>query len=323
MVDHVALTEDPLVAEFLQYLRHERRLSDNTTASYLFDLAQFASATWPDLDAPPLPWTSVGRSAARAYFADLADIGLVPATIRRKISALRAFYRFLRHGGRHDSDPLDGIRGLRMRRHLPEVLSPDEIARLIAVPLQRLEADQGAEESALRRYFALRDTAVLETLYGGGLRVGEAASLTRASIDLGERFIRVFGKGSKERICPVGRPCADALRALFDAERALWPGHEALPASSRPVFLNKFGRRLTARSMERALQEHLAAAGLPTSFTPHSLRHSFATHMLDAGADLRSVQELLGHSSLSTTQIYTHVSTQRIKSVYNAAHPRA
>ena len=151
--------------------------------------------------------------------------------------------------------------------------------------------------------------------------MSEASGMCREALDVSKGIALVRGKGRKERLCPFGRPCSRALREMFEAERAAWPGRA--PVRSDPVFLNRFGKRLTSRSMERSMERWLAAAGIEGSFSPHALRHSFATHLLDAGADLRAVQELLGHASLSTTQIYTHVSMARLRKVYDAAHPRA
>lgn len=325
MVDRIDIPDDPRVGLFLRHLRHERNASEHTVAGYLQDIAQFVAYTWPDAEVPPFDWREPDRMTARGFLAAFAKAEAEPTTVRRKLAALRSFFRFLLREGMVAADPFVGLRGPRLRRNLPDVLTIAQVEKLLAAPLAVLApppADAPARPlPALDRYLALRDAAVLELLYGGGLRVGEAAALTCGALDLHAGVARVRGKGRKERLCPVGRATVNAARAMFEAQDAVWPDRGRLHGA--PVFLNWKGGRLTSRSMERAMAKHIAAAGLPDTFTPHALRHSFATHMLDAGADLRCVQELLGHASLSTTQIYTHVSVQRLQTVYRAAHPRA
>ncbi len=323
MVERIEVADDPRVAFFLRHLRHERNASAHTMAGYLQDLAQFVAYAWPEIDAPPLPWGEVDRTIARGFLAAFARAGAEPATTRRKLAALRSFYRFLLREGHAGRDPFAGLRGPRRTRDLPTVLSLAQIEALLAAARSALEAaaENRRVVTPLERYLALRDAALIELLYGGGLRVSEAAGLGFGAIDLAAGLARVRGKGRKERLCPVGRACVKALREMFDADAAMWPGRERL--RNAPLFLNWRGGRLSTRSIERAIERLRAAAGLPESTSPHSLRHSFATHLLDAGADLRFVQELLGHASLSTTQIYTHVSTQRLQAVYRQTHPRA
>lgn len=325
MVERIDVPDDPWVGVFLRHLRHERNVSDHTVAGYLQDLAQFVAYAWPNVSSPPFDWTSPDRVTARGFLTAFAKADAAPATTRRKLAALRSFYRFLLREGHVRVDPFAGLRGPRMRRDLPDVLTVAQVERLLAAPsasLARQAASEGAQApTPLERYLALRDAAFMELLYGGGLRVSEAAAVGFGALDQHSGIVRVRGKGRKERLCPVGRASLTAIKAMLDAEAAVWPGRARL--HNAPVFLNWKGGRLTARSMERAMAKHLATAELPGNFSPHALRHSFATHMLDAGADLRCVQELLGHASLSTTQIYTHVSTQRLQTVYQAAHPRA
>lgn len=328
MVDRIDVPDDPLVGIFLRHLRHERNASEHTIAGYLQDIAQFASHAWPEADAPPFDWQEPDRMTARSFLAAFAKAEAAPTTTRRKLAALRSFYRYLLREGHVRADPFAGLRGPRLHRDLPDVLTVAQIETLLATPLAALaKASSGAATARwrraepLERYLALRDTAFMELLYGGGLRVGEAAGLGCGGLDLRTGIARVRGKGRKERLCPVGRACIRAVEAMLEAENSVWPHRPRL--HNAPLFLNWKGGRLTSRSMERSMAKHLLAAGLPGTFSPHALRHSFATHMLDAGADLRCVQELLGHASLSTTQIYTHVSTQRLQTVYQAAHPRA
>lgn len=325
MVARIEVPDDPWVGLFLRHLRHERNASEHTIAGYLQDIAQFAAFAWPDVDKPPFDWQTPDRMLARGFLAAFAKADAKPTTTRRKLAALRSFFRFLLREGHVRTDPFAGLRGPRLQRDLPDVLTVAQVERLLAAPLEGLSSSPAGETppgvSPMDRYLALRDAAVMELLYGGGLRVSEAASLGFGAINLQSGIVRVRGKGRKERLCPIGRPCLRALAAMLEAESHVWPDRTHF--QNAPIFLNWKGGRLTSRSMERAMAKYLAAANLPETFSPHALRHSFATHMLDAGADLRCVQELLGHASLSTTQIYTHVSTQRLQTVYQAAHPRA
>ena len=340
LLDRAAAARDPGIGAFLRHLSAESNASGHTSAAYWQDATQFAQFRWGVPPQPPFDWDGVTRLDARAFLAALAKAELEPASIRRKLSALRTFFRFLRREGLAEADPFANLRGPRLRRALPDVLTEAQVAALLDAPRAALDALDGAappdadgdgtgsdpsepqaRQRLLDRYFLLRDAAFLELLYGGGLRVSEAAGMRRDALNLSKGIALVRGKGRKERLCPFGRPCSRAIAAMYAAERGVWPGLDA--DGSSPVFLNRFARRLTTRSMERSMARWIAAAGIQGTFTPHALRHSFATHLLDAGADLRSVQELLGHSSLSTTQIYTHVSMARLRKVYDAAHPRA
>jgi len=218
--------------------------------------------------------------------------------------------------------PFAALRGPRRDKRLPTVLNVPEIETLLAAPLNALRRHRerhGVVPPAME-YAALRDTAVFEVLYSTGCRVSEIASLTWGEIDFGRGTTIVHGKGRKQRLCVLGKPACDALRSLRAHADALWQGKAA---NAHPLFLNLKGGALTVRSMERQMKVWLRLAGLPHEITPHKLRHSFATHLLDAGADLRSVQEMLGHVSLSSTQIYTHVSIERLKEEYERGHPRA
>jgi len=315
------VADDPAAARFLAHLGAERTESRHTTAAYLRDLGQFAEFTWGSERKPPYPWGDVDRDLARAWLVGLAQAEAEPASVRRKLSSLRSFYRFLVREGVAPDSPLASLRGPKKRRDLPDVLSAGDVAAL----LDRAEADARAAASAdpggEEAYVALRDWALLETLYGTGARIAEAAGLSCGDLAVAPGCARLFGKGRKERLAPLGGKAAGALAELLGATAARFGADAA--GRGEPVFRNRRGGRATTRLIERRFAAAMLAAGLPDRFSPHALRHSFATHLLDAGADLRAVQELLGHASLSTTQIYTHVSLERIRAVYHAAFPRA
>jgi len=317
--------EDPAIEQFARHLRAERNASDHTLAGYLSDIRQFCAQLWGADAVPPFPWKSPDRYSARRFLASFQKAGLAPATARRKMSSLRSFFRFLVREGMVKDNPFSGLQQPKARRRLPKVLSRGEVVRLIEAPARlREEARtkrEGKGEGRFADYAALRDTAILELFYSTGMRIAELCGLTDARLDLLSGTALVRGKGKKERFCPIGRPAAQALQAALDARDGLLAERGAGRAPA--LFVNKNGGPLTPRSVERSLKKYLAAAQLDPATTPHVMRHSFATHMLDAGADLRSVQELLGHASLSTTQIYTHVSVERLKDEYGKAHPRA
>ncbi len=313
-----ALENDPALALFVQYLEGEKNASDHTIENYLMDLRQFIAQQWGAEARPPFQWGEVDRFAARRFLAGFQKSGCAPATARRKLSALRSFFRFLVREELAKSNPIAGLVMPRRIRKLPKVFSVEEVGRLLAAPL-REEPNSG---NAFARCARLRDAAMLEILYSAGMRLSELTGLREDHVDLLSGIIRVRGKGKKERLCPLGGPATKALRAYLDAREA-YLAAEGRGRRGAPLFLNKSGGPLTPRSVERMMKKYLIAAGLDASRSPHALRHSFATHLLDAGADLRSVQELLGHASLSTTQIYTHVSIERLKDVYEKAHPRA
>lgn len=319
-----SVANDPAVAEFVRHLRAERNASDHTLAAYLSDLRQFCRQLWGDRARPPFPWKSPDRFAARRFLASFQKAGLAPSTASRKMSSLRTFFRFLVREGSVKNNPFAGLQQPRPRRRLPNVLSRDEVLRLLEAPARRRDRERRTARTSrplFADYAVLRDTAILEMLYSTGMRIAELCGLTDARLDLLSGTALVRGKGKKERLCPIGRPAAQALQRALNARDGLLA--ERGIARAPAVFLNARGGPLTPRSVERSLKKHLAEAELDPAITPHVLRHSFATHMLDAGADLRSVQELLGHASLSTTQIYTHVSVERLKEEYGKAHPRA
>jgi len=314
---------DEAVVRFVRYLRAERTASEHTVAGYVQDVGQFAAFVWPlESVRPPFDWRAPGRDSARSFLAAFHRSGWSPTTTRRKLASVRAFYRFLEREREVEVNPFAGLRGPRMGRRLPTVLSEREVSALLASPLTALvekRARHGAVPPAAE-YAAWRDAAVFEVLYSTGCRVSEIAALAWGEIDFEQGTTVVEGKGRKQRLCVLGEPACRALRELRARAGALWPGMDG-PAA--PLFLNLRGGPLTTRAIELQMKRWLRAAGLPPELTPHKLRHSFATHLLDAGADLRSVQQMLGHASLSTTQIYTHVSVSRMKEEYEKAHPRA
>jgi integrase/recombinase XerC len=316
---------DPCVASFVKYLRTERDASFHTITGYVLDIRQFASNKWGPDAQPPYDWKSVDRYAARKFLVGFQKAEMTPATTGRKISSLRSFFRFLLREEHARVNPFSGLLVPKRGRKLPRVLSVNEVGRLLQAPAQQGPAPEkirNPRDRVWEEYMRARDTAILELLYSTGMRVGELAGLTDEQVEYLSGVVKVRGKGKKERLCPFGRPAHRALRAAVESRdrfRLLLGKKGAAPA----LFLNRHGGRLTTRSVERMVKRYLPDAGLNPNISPHALRHSFATHMLDAGADLRSVQELLGHASLSTTQIYTHVSVERLKEVYEQAHPRA
>ena len=313
---------DPLLLQFMQYLDNERNASKHTQSNYMMDIMQFAHFRWGDEELPPFKWSELDTFAARKFVVEFQKKGYAPTTTSRKMSSLRAFYRFLEREGHVDVNPFAGLRSPKKKQGLPDFLSIAEVEQLLSVPQKlwrQLPAKKQAESYV--EYAMLRDTAILEVFYSTGARVAEVAGLLRRNVDLLSGVIIVRGKGKKERMCPLGSPACKALRQMFARGDMLWA--ESAKSRQAPVFMNKSGDAISTRSIERMMKKYLPAAGLRVNISPHTLRHSFATHMLDAGADLRSVQELLGHSSLSTTQIYTHVTVERLKKVYDEAHPHA
>jgi integrase/recombinase XerC len=242
----------------------------------------------------------------RGYVSALHDAGYARTSISRKLASLRSFYKFAMRQGIAESNPAQPLRNPRGQRKLPHFLSGDEIEKLLAAP-------KGSTE------MGLRDRAMLEVMYSAGLRVSEIVGMNDRDIDYDEGVVRVRGKGRKERFGALGKFAIASLRAYLPKRTS----SKLANAKEQPTFTNKFGKRLTTRSVARMLEKYIKECGLDSRTTPHTLRHSFATHLLDRGADIRSVQELLGHKSLGTTQIYTHVSTSSIKQAYLKAHPRA
>ena len=296
-----------LVLDYLAYLEFERGLSRNTLEAYRSDLFQFGRF----LDERAVSAVDAGAIDVSDFLTRLATDGgsgkpASPATIHRKAACLRSFYRHLRREGVRDSDPTATLSAPRRNRKLPNVLTRGEVDKLLAQP-------RGVEPAALR------DRALLELMYACGLRASEAIGLEVADIDLEDRVLRARGKGSKERIVPVGQEAVRTVRQYLER------GRPAL-VKGRPeahLFVNFRGGALTRQGLYKIVRRHAASAGLADRMSPHTLRHTFATHLLAGGCDLRSVQEMLGHADVATTQLYTHLSSERLKDVYFKAHPRA
>ena len=295
-----------------------RRSYESTVAAYLAWLAAH------DAD-----WRTPGRQVLRAYLAELSE-GHAKTSVAQRLAALRAFHRYAARAGLAPGDPWGAIATPRLPRRLPRVLEVEQVERLLDVVDADLAAaaDRGSatarRDPELARALALRDRALVETAYAAGLRISELAAADLGSLDLRRGELRVLGKGRKERIGLLGRPAREALRGYLDEGRPVLLGRlpplEAVPTA---VFLNHHGAQLGVRGLRGRLDRLRRLAGLPEGVSPHTLRHSFATHLLEGGADLRVVQELLGHESLATTQVYTHVSPARLQDAYRSAHPRA
>ena len=323
MTDAEESLKDPLLKRFLLFLTAEREASAHTVSSYRMDICGFARDILNcDLTQQAADWKNVTVGDARDFVVRMQDDEMARTSMVRKLSALRSFYRYLEREEQISRNPFSGLIAPRKKKLLPKYMTVNEVDALLSAPAAYWAemTEKGAAKSAENAAFAAaRDGAILEVIYSGGLRISEAIGLNLADLSLESGVMKIRGKGKKERLGALGRP---AVRALNDylALRNAFCGASADPAA---VFLNHTGSRLTARSFQRNFKEYLMQAGLPPDMTPHKLRHSFATHLLDAGADLRSVQALLGHENLSTTQIYTHVSTEHMKQIYNQAHPRA
>lgn len=298
---------EPLTLDFLAYLELERGLSRNTLQAYGSDLAQFGEF----LEGVGLSPLEVSHSDLAGFLSGLADgkgerPPVASATLQRKVACLRSFYRHLRREGVIEHDPTAELRGPPKTRRLPKVLSREEIMMLLSGP-------KGSEP------LALRDRALLELMYACGLRVSEAIALQLGDVDLQEGMLRARGKGSKERIVPVGRQAIAALEAYSARGRPVLVGVRV----EAHLFVNHRGGALTRQGLYKIIQGHARRVGLNERMSPHTLRHTFATHLLSGGCDLRSLQEMLGHADLATTQIYTHLSADRLKQAYFDAHPRA
>jgi integrase/recombinase XerC len=327
-----------IIHRFLDYLKFERRFSEHTAKCYGADLTQFceflrgrsdggaideepmssvhhdthdtgtgtALATQVDVKIDQL-LLSAHTDALRAYLAFLNEKDYSKATVARKLATLRSFYKFLVKRNHITSNPVVSIRTPKQEKRLPRFLEYDEIKKLLGTP-------------PVNTWLGARDRAILETLYSTGIRVSELVALNMDDIDFLGEVVHVRGKGKKERIAPIGSSALQTIQHYMEYrnKRAQSNGN----FDAKVLFVNKHGQRLSTRSVRRKMDKYLKIAGLDPAISPHTLRHSFATHMLNNGADLRSVQELLGHQSLSTTQIYTHLTTRKLKEVYDGAHPR-
>jgi integrase/recombinase XerC len=293
-------SRDPLAEEFLRYLAVERNVSPRTLKAYRQSLAGFRAAN-------QTPWKTCTADNFRDYLFAIMKRGQARSYVRLQFSALRTFYKFLVDRKKLKRDPVRELQLPKIDKKLPLVLTRQQIDELLAAPL-KMEKNRAAP-----KWMPLRDVAIMELFYSSGLRLGELASLDVQDVDLYTESVRVFGKGRKERVCPIGAPALEAIQKY----------RAAANVHSGPLFINKARKRISPRSIWLILKRYLRHTSIPISISPHKLRHSFATHMLDRGADLRSVQALLGHASLSTTQIYTHVTVERLKKAYADAHPRA
>lgn len=310
---------DPWVRKFLAHLATDRGASVYTQRNYEQTLAEFCRWHVDERQTPPV-WKKLQRDDFRSYLRFLGRSQLSRATTQLRFSALRSFYRYLMRQGVVESLPIKNLSLPKLEKRLPGFLTRQQMLDLLAAPMKALGAasEKKGAGRPLSAEVALRDVAVLETIYSCGLRVSELCGLRVEDIDWNERIIRVRGKGRKERLVPIGEPALHAIESYWGA--ILEP-----PTGTQPVFRADTKRALPLNRVQlaRRLKRYLVVAGLDPKLTPHKLRHSYATHLLDAGADLRSVQELLGHAHLITTQVYTHVTTERLKKAYNEAHPRA
>jgi integrase/recombinase XerC len=295
-----------LIPDFLRWLSYEKGYSPHTVAGYQHDLLEFAATL-----AEGTAVQAIDASSVRQFVVSLHRHNSA-ATLARKLSALRTFFRFLQRRKVVAVDPLAGISGPKIAQLIPVFLTVDEVFLLLETPSQK-------------DTFMARDQTILELLYSTGMRVAELVSRNVEDLDFETEMLRVRGKGNKERLVPVGRPAREAVLAWLPNRQQLMEERvgRGLALEKEALFLNSRGSRLTTRSVERMVQAYAERAGIPQTVTPHALRHSFATHLLEMGADLRSVQELLGHASLSTTQRYTHLTLDHLAEVYDKAHPLA
>ncbi len=285
---------DRYIEKFIRYLEIEKNYSEHTINNYKIDLNDFKKFLGE------APVENTDYLVLRKYLAVLKEKNLGARSVARHLSSLRSFFKFLTREGYIKANPIASISSPKLEKHLPSFLTEEETSRLIEASIPNDEA-------------GLRDRAILETFYSTGIRIHELANLNTDDIDPISCIVKVRGKGKKERIVPIGDKAVTAIRAYLDKRKKNPPA----------VFLNKNGSRLTTRGIRNIVKKYINISGIKQGVSPHTLRHSFATHLLNRGADLRSVQELLGHANLSTTQIYTHLTTEKLKSVYDKAHPRA
>jgi len=321
---------DRTIEDYLSYLRVERGVADATIRAYRSDLSDFAMSRGAAARWATGPETAQRYLAARARRGRPRDPGLAPTSLRRRAAAIRGFYRFAYGEGAIEVDVAAHLDLPRQPRLLPETLTVDEVTRLLeaaggAVPVAPGDGDGGSSVPAGEpEATAIRNRALLELLYAAGLRVSEALGLDLEDMSLDGAWVRVIGKGDRERVVPVGEVAIDWLARYLTWPRAQWLAAGRTPdAPAEPLFVTARGGRLGRQQVWAIVKTAAATAGLSGRVSPHTLRHSFATHLLEGGADLRVVQELLGHASISTTQLYTHLTGERIREVYARAHPRA
>lgn len=302
---------------FMHHLTHERGASPYTIRNYSQTLGEFFSWHEQARHEPPA-WEKLQRDDFRFYLRSLGRKHLSRAATQLRFSALRSFYKFLVRRGVVPASPIKGIALPKQEKRLPKFLTKEQMEALLRAPMEEFEMQRKGSDRAPDLSMFRRDVAILETIYSCGLRVSELSGLRVCDIEFEEQLVRVFGKGKRERQVPIGEPALNAIQHY-------WKSLLAMPIDSDPAFTARSGstKPVSPRVIQLLLKRYLALAGLDPHLTPHKLRHSYATHLLDAGADLRSVQELLGHAHLITTQVYTHVSTERLKKAYDEAHPRA
>lgn len=320
------------IGDFLNYLQYERHFSANTIRCYQADLAQFhgflavkesgasnenstgysenhpsgSTAVQTETETKTVNLLDVTPNTFREYLGYLTDQNLSKTSIARKMASLRSFYKFLQKRGIMEINPVKSVRSPKQEHKLPKFLDYEQIKKLIETP-------------KMDDWLGVRDRAILETLYSTGIRVSELVALNLGDIDFLGEVVHITGKGKKERLSPIGSSALQSIQRYIEM-RSKWV--QANGVNTNALFLNKHGSRISSRSVRRKMDKYLTMAGLDPSISPHTLRHSFATHLLNNGADLRSVQELLGHKSISTTQVYTHLTTNKLKDVYDQAHPR-
>ncbi len=298
------------IDSFINYLSVEKGYSGNTLAAYrndLYQLADFVGQGVVPQEGSAATWSDLSKDTLLSYMLDLKERNYAPTTLSRKIAAARSFFTFMTAEGRVKENPTENVQSPRVGRALPKPISIGEVRRLLGEPakLDTLEAR--------------RDSAMLQLLYASGMRVSELISLDVSDVDTQGGYVRCFGKGRKERLVPIHENAARAVADYIDDTRPKLLGG----SDTEALFLNRRGLRLTRQGFWQKIKEYAQSAGLDSEITPHTLRHSFATHMLSGGADLRSVQELLGHANISTTQVYTHLTSEHIRRSYDKSHPRA
>ena len=300
------------IADFLRYLWVEKNASQNTLRSYEGDLLQFLSylTLRGDLPSASIDWKDINPLLIRSFLCELISKGNMKSSVARKLASLRTFFKYLLRQGKIVFNPAQRVASPKLPRKLSSFLSADEATALLE------SADTPTPQG-------LRDRSILEVFYGGGIRLSELVGLDLCDLDMEAGLIRVLGKGGKERVVPIGSYAISALREYLARRDKFFPPAKKGERGETAVFLNRWGSRLSGRSVSQIVLKYLRKSGVSHHITPHSLRHSFATHLLDGGADLRAIQELLGHARLSTTQRYTHLSMDKIMEVYEKAHPKA
>ena len=305
---HAGSSLEEGIARFLDYLDKERNCAEYTLSSYRCDLQQFARFLYPRVDNLQLPLRVVQREQVQSFVADLEEKGLKASTVARKLAALRSFFRYLCREGALVANPAGAVASPLVERALPRHLPVEQVAEAMEAP-------------AIERFSGVRDRAILEVFYGGGIRLGELVGLNLSSLDLAEGTIKVMGKGRKERIAPIGAKAQEALEAYLQRRAEVLLECDMSQVEVGALFLNGRGKRLSRRTVQRIVERYLRAVSADDSLSPHRLRHSFAAHLLDAGADLVAVKELLGHATLAATQSYTEVSLEHLQAIYAEAHP--